>query len=112
PPGCPLLAAAVNKSGLFVLYNASTISAGPLQTIQMSITSDNGDFVGVPAWDPVTNDVYVGLPATEGIYRPGLGAFSMQMNCTLNPTPVWNASFGADGALTSNDTLRSPISIA
>lgn len=113
PPGCQLLAAAVNKSGLFVLYSANNISAGPLQTIQMSITSDTGDFVGVPAYDPLTNYVYVGLPATQGIYKPGLAAFSMQSNCTLNPVPVWNANFGADGALlTADDTPRSPISIA
>src|SRR5579872_2627225 len=112
PPGCPLLAAAVNKSGLFVLYNAGNISAGPLQTIDMSISSDNGDFVGVPAYDPVTNYVYVGLPSTFGIYNPGMGAFGVQSNCTLNPTPVWNAAFGADGAVLDDDTLRSPISIA
>lgn len=112
PPGCPLLAAAVNKSGLFVLYTASNISAGPTQAIQMSITSDSGDFIGLPAYDPVTNLVYVGLPATQGIYNPGLGAFSIQPNCTLNPTPAWSANFGADGSLISTDAPRSPISIA
>ncbi len=111
PPGCSEMLAAVNKSGLFVLYDVSNISSGPKQTIQMSVATDNGDFVGIPAYDPATNYVYVGLPATEGIYRPGLGAFSLQ-NCSLNPTPVWNASFGEDGAATSDDTLRSQISIA
>ena len=113
PPGCQPLLAAVNKSGLFVLYDRANINNGPLQTIQMSIATDNGDFVGVPAYDPVTHDVYVALPATMGIYKPGLGAFAMQSNCTLNPTPVWNAQFGADGAaLPSDDTLRSPIAVA
>jgi len=112
PPGCPLLAAVINKSGLFVLYSAASIGSGPTQSIQMSIATDAGDFVGTPAWDPVTGYVYVGLPATQGIYRPGLAAFSMQMNCTLNPTPVWNAVFGGDGSTTSATTLRSPISIA
>lgn len=112
PPGCPPLVAAVNKSGLFVLYDRGNISAGPTQAIQMSITTDNGDFVGVPAYDPVTNYVYVGLPATQGIYRPGVGAFSINASCTLNTTPVWNAGFGADGATLNDDTPRSPISIA
>ncbi len=111
PPGCNEMLAAVNKSGLFVLYDVSTINNGPKQTIQMSIATDNGDFIGIPAYDPATNDVYVGLPATEGIYRPGLGAFSLN-NCMLNPTPVWNATFGEDGATTTDDTLRSQISIA
>ncbi|MEO9170215.1 MAG: LamG-like jellyroll fold domain-containing protein [Candidatus Aquilonibacter sp.] len=113
PPGCPPLLAAVNKSGLFVLFNRTNINAGPMQTIAMSIATGNGDFIGIPAYDPVTNYVYLGLPATFGIYRPGAGAFSVQSDCTLNPTPVWNAAFGADGAvLTGNDTPRSPITIA
>lgn len=113
PPGCAPLVAAVNKSGIFALWNRASISAGPTQTIQMSISTDNGDFVGVPAYDPVTNLVYVGLPSTFGIYKPGLGAFRIRTDCTLDPTPAWNAAFGADGAvLTSDDTLRSPIAIA
>ena len=112
PPGCPGLLAAVNKSGTFDLYSRASIANGPAQQIQMSITSDNGDFIGIPAYDPVTNDVYVGLPATFGIYKPGVAAFSVNSACTLNPTPVWSAQFGADGAATDNDTPRSPITIA
>lgn len=111
PPGCPPLLAAVNKSGVFVLYDRSQIASGPTQTIAMSIATDAGDFIGVPAYDPVTNYVYIGLPSTFGIYKPGAGAFSIS-NCKLNPTPVWNAQFGADGATTTNDTPRSPITIA
>ncbi len=111
PPGCPPLLAAVNKSGEFVLYNRYNIAAGPTQEIDMSIATDAGDFIGVPAYDPVTNYVYVGLPSTFGIYQPGLGAFSMS-NCALNPTPVWNAVFGPDGAMTSDDTPRSALTIA
>lgn len=112
PSGCPAMLAAVNKSGMFELYDRSTIGSGPVQDIQMAIPSDYGSFVGVPAFDPVTNDVYVGLPSTEGIYRPGIAAFALQSNCTLNPTPVWSANFGPDGASTSGETPRSPVSIA
>src|SRR6185437_7043813 len=32
--------------------------------------------------------------------------------CLLNPTPVWNAVFGPDGATTGNDTPRSALSVA
>ncbi len=113
PYGCPPMIAAVNKSGMFELYDVGSVSYGPIQYLAMSIPTDKGDFVGVPAFDPVTGYVYVGLPATEGIYHPGLAAFSIQSNCTLNPTPVWNARFGPDGArLTGAQTPRSPISIA
>ena len=112
PPGCPALLAAVNKSGDFVLYNRGSINSGPVQQIQMSISTDAGDFIGVPAYDPVTNYVYVGLPSTFGSYSPGMAAFSITSACKLNPTPVWSAVFGPDGALTTNDVPRSPITIA
>jgi outer membrane protein assembly factor BamB len=106
PSGCPPLLAAVNKSGMFELYDESTISNGPIQYIAMSVPTDDANFVGVPAYDPDTGYVYVGLPSNEGIYQPGMAAFSMASNCTLNPTPAWSASFGPD------ETPRSPISIA
>ncbi|MGC1984864.1 MAG: PQQ-binding-like beta-propeller repeat protein [Candidatus Cybelea sp.] len=113
PYGCPLMLAAVNKSGIFELYDVGSIVYGPIQAIAMSIPTDKGNFVGVPAFDPVTGYVYVGLPATEGIYRPGLAAFSIKgSTCTLNPTPVWNAQFGPDGAHVAAQTPRSPLSIA
>jgi outer membrane protein assembly factor BamB len=112
PSGCPPLVAAVNKSGVFELYDRGSIGNGPIQYIYMSVPTSLGDFVGVPAFDPVTGYVYVGLPTTEGIYQPGLAAFSMQSNCTLNPTPVWSADFGPDGSASGKQTARSPISIA
>jgi outer membrane protein assembly factor BamB len=104
--------AAINKDGSLYLYNRAAISSGPVQSIQMSISTDNADFVGMPAYDPVTNYLYVEQPATFGIYKPGVAAFSISSSCTLNPTPVWAAVFGADGALTDDDSLRSPISVA
>ena len=77
PPSCPPLLAAVNKSGMFYLYDRASINSGPVQGIQMSTSTSAGDFVGVPAYDPVTNLVYVGLPTTYGIYQPGVAAFSI-----------------------------------
>ena len=96
---------------MFELYDSGSIGSGPVQYIAMSIPSDSGSFVGVPAYDPVTGYVYVGMPATMGSYQPGLAAFSMQSNCTLNPTPVWSANFGPDAA-GGDQAPRSPISIA
>jgi outer membrane protein assembly factor BamB len=110
PPGCPPLLAAVNKSGVLVLYLRSDINAGPTQTIAMAMPNEGGSFIGVPAYDSVTNYVYVGLPSTFGIYQAGLGAFSMRADCTLNPTPVWNAQFGPNGVTSA--TPRSAITIA
>ena len=60
---------------------------------------------------PVTNYVYVGLPVNEGIYQPGMAAFSIASNCTLNTTPVWSQNFGPAGSA-GTTSRRSPISIA
>ncbi len=111
PAGCPPLLAAINKSGMFELYDRASISSGPIQDIAMSVPSSYGNFVGVPAYDPATGFVYVGLPAAEGIYQPGIAAFSMASNCTLNTTPVWSAQFGPAGTA-QMPAPRSPISIA
>lgn len=104
PVGCPPLLAAVNKSGAFVLYNRTNISAGPIQEITMAQTGS--EFRGVPSYDPVTGYVYVGLPDSQGIYTPGIAAFGIRADCTLNPTPVWS------GALGTTKDQRSPITIA
>lgn len=113
PSGCPEMVAAVNKSGMFELYDVSSISNGPVQYIAMSVPTDKGDFVGVPAFDPVTNLVYVGMPATTNGYHAGLSAFSIASNCTLNTTPVWSARFAPDASRNPGaQTQRSPLSIA
>jgi outer membrane protein assembly factor BamB len=112
PPGCPPLVAAENKSGMLELYDRATISEGPVQYIQMSFATSKGDFIDTPAYDPVTHYVYVGMPATFGSYVPGLAAFSIESNCTLDPTPVWSAMFGPDGAKASKGEPRSPLTIA
>jgi outer membrane protein assembly factor BamB len=112
PNGCPAMLAAVNKSGMFELYDVSSISYGPIQFIAMSIPTNHGDFVGVPAFDPVTGYVYVGMPATTGRYKSGLAAFRIQASCTLSPKPVWNKHFGPDASHANAQTPRSPLSIA
>lgn len=111
PPDCPPLLAALNKSGIFELYDRDAISSGPIQDIAMAFPSNSAGFFGEPAYDPVTNYVYVGLPDNEGIYQAGMAAFSIASTCILNTTPVWNASFGPVGSPTKA-TQRSPISIA
>jgi outer membrane protein assembly factor BamB len=112
PIGCPPLLAAVNKSGAFLLYNRTNIKAGPIQMIDMAVANNTASFRQTPAYDPVTNEVYIALPSTFGIYQPGLGAFSMRSDCTLNPTPAWNAVFGPDGATTTLETTRSAVTVA
>jgi outer membrane protein assembly factor BamB len=109
PPGCPPLLAALNKAGIFELYDRSTIANGPVEAIQMAVSSDQGIFIGAPAYDPVTNDVYVGLPSTYGVYQPGIAAFTVQSNCLLNATPAWVASFGPSSVSRSAITVANGV---
>jgi outer membrane protein assembly factor BamB len=104
PIGCNPLLAAVNKSGALLIYDRTNIAAGPTQEITISNTGS--EMRGAPAYDPLTNDLYIGLPDSQGIYLPGVAAFSVSANCTLNPTPVWNGAFGA------TKDRRSPVVVA
>jgi outer membrane protein assembly factor BamB len=100
PPGCPPEALALNKAGLIVLYQRQALSHGPLQKLYVNPPSDAGDFVGLAAYSPMTNLVYVGLPNDfknlryHVGYSRGLAAFRLASNCTLTPQPVWNQAFG------------------
>ena len=106
PIGCNPLLAAMNKSGAFVLYDRTNITAGPTQMLVLAPSDGSANFRGVPAYDPVTNYLYVEIPTNYSTYQPGVVAFSISPACTLNPTPVWNAAFGPSGS------VRSPITIA
>ena len=55
-------------------------------------------FVGVPAYDPVTGYVYVGMPATQGIYQPGMAALQRGVELHVEYDPGLGANFGPDGS--------------
>ena len=96
PPGCPLELAVENKSGVLLLYDTATIGAGPLESLQVGDQSD-WQFNAIPAYDPVTNMVYVADsssttdPNTSISYSQGLIAFQVKPDCTLDPSPAWSA---------------------
>jgi outer membrane protein assembly factor BamB len=100
PPGCPPEALALNKAGLIVLYQRQALSHGPLQKLYVNPPSDAGDFVGLAAYSPLTNLVYVGLPNDFNNrkyhvgYSHGLIALRIASNCTLDPQPAWRQVFG------------------
>jgi outer membrane protein assembly factor BamB len=101
-PNCPTMLAAYNKSGKLFIYNRATIQQqGPIATFTISQSSDNGNNIGLPAFDPVLNRLYVVSPAGSGsnnLYKHGVIALSIGSNCTVNPTPVWQAQVGINGA--------------
>ncbi len=81
---CPKsLLVAENKSGYLFLYDRNNINSGPLQSVQMAQSSSEGQFIGIPAFSPVNNMVYVSNPSSNGNYRQGMVALRLIGNCTL-----------------------------
>jgi outer membrane protein assembly factor BamB len=97
-PNCPTMLAAYNKSGKLFIYNRATIQqAGPIQTFTIALSSAEGSNIGLPAFDPVLNRLYVVSPSgsgSNGVYKHGLIALSIGSNCSVNATPVWQALVG------------------
>ena len=107
PTGCPPLLAAMNKSGALFVYNASsnaTIGAGPLQRIQVAGQeySSMGSFIGIPAYDPVLQRVFLGNPS-DGTYAHGLLAFNVTAACTLSL--AWEKQVGLDNVPFDNPMI-------
>lgn len=87
PAGCPNEIAAMNKSGALFIYDQSdtAINNGPRQRIQISGTDNtlNGNFVGVPAYDPGRRLMFLGNPSdSTGVYQHGLIALLIQPGCS------------------------------
>jgi outer membrane protein assembly factor BamB len=87
PAGCPVtLAAAENKTGaLFVYSVGSKLGARYSQRLQMGDYPRAG-FKGDPAWDPVTNTLYVAntSDSSSGPFKHGLVALKANGNCRLS----------------------------
>jgi outer membrane protein assembly factor BamB len=111
PPGCNAQAVAMNKSGLIAEYDRTNMSGGPVEALVVNPTTDNADFVGLPAYSPALNLVFVPMPndfTSGGIaYTHGMMALAMRANCTFNPTPVWDTPFGI---LPAQEPLADPHS--
>ena len=109
-------AAAMNKSGLLVLYNRANIAGGYTQYLTVNPPTDDADFVGLPAYASSTTLLYVPLPNdfTSGgtTFTHGLAAFKAQSGCTVNGTPAWDTQFGVLPSQTSLDDPHSPPTIA
>jgi outer membrane protein assembly factor BamB len=87
PAGCPVtLAAAENKTGaLFVYSVGAKLGARNSQRLQMGDYPRAG-FKGDPAWDPVTNTLYVAntSDSSSGPFKHGLVALKANGNCRLS----------------------------
>ena len=78
-PGCPPQLLAEQKSGNLYLYDRDSIAGGFRQQVRIT----NRVFIGLPAYSPATQMVYVVNPVSYGFFAAGLVAFRLDANCTL-----------------------------
>ena len=97
PAACPPLLAAMNKTGLLVIYDRTQMQNGPIQTLTVAKGGANGLFIGIPAYDPVTSAIYLGSPADspDGVYLHGL--LALQADATCNFSLLWHQTAGLTG---------------
>jgi outer membrane protein assembly factor BamB len=106
PSGCTKLqVAAKNKSGVFVVYNEGALNSGYTQRFQIANVNDY-EFNGIPAWDPVTNMLYISnnSDSDQGTYFHGMVALHAGANCQLSL--AWQQTLGP------NFTSDSPPTVA
>ncbi len=92
-PACAPQFTAQNKDGSLYVYGQGTIPSGPMQNLEMADDSEDGQFIGVAAFSPATNEVYVGDPAGYGGFSNGLVALREQAGCTL--ALAWQTTEGS-----------------
>jgi GT2 family glycosyltransferase/outer membrane protein assembly factor BamB len=90
PPSCPPEFTAKNKDGTLYVYDDAAIASGPAQALEMAPPTQDGQFIGVTTYSPVTNMVYVGDTGTHGAFGYGLVALAVQPDCSL--ALAWQAN--------------------
>jgi hypothetical protein len=92
--GCPPQLVTEQKNGFLYLYDRDAIATGFRQRIAVS---SGGDFIGVPAYAPQTQMVYVVNPhqPVGGAYTHGMLAFSVNSKCKLHL--AWQTTVGDNG---------------
>lgn len=112
PANCPPQMAVMNKTGELFVYNrdAAAIASGPAQRIAvMQNIAPDGDFIGLPAYDPVSQQLYLGNPKDDvsGTYPHGLLAFGVASNCTLSLR--WQQTIGTNATPGSDNPMIPPM---
>jgi outer membrane protein assembly factor BamB len=101
--GTPVtMLAAYNKNGNLYIYSRATIQQhGPIATFTIAQPSSDGSNIGLPAFDPILNQLYIISPSDSpnGIFKHGVialavapsGAISLKWQTQVgNNTPVFN----------------------
>jgi hypothetical protein len=95
---CPPMLAAMQKTGQLYIYNRNTLPSGPIQSFQIGRPTPAGNFIGMPAFDPILNRIYLGNPdeSSAGLVHHGLVALSIYPDCSVQI--VWNLPVGPNAS--------------
>jgi hypothetical protein len=95
--GCPPQLAVLNKTGNMFVFQRNNLAAGATQVIDMSNGGGHGTLIGMAAYDPKMQMLFVNNPLSS---KDGLvtnGGIALQVtspSCTLNI--VWQTTYGND----------------
>lgn len=105
-PGCPRQLVTEQKNGSLYLYDRDSIASGYRQKVTVS---GGGEFIGVPAYSPDTQMVYVANPVQPagGAYTYGMIAFRLDASCKL--VRAWEKTAGTNGSITSTPTVANGV---
>jgi len=109
PAGCPVtLVAAKNKSGVLFVYAEGGLNAGYRQRLQIASVND-WRFNGLPAWDPVTNMLYISnsTNSSSGPYLHGMVALKAAADCSLSL--AWQRSVGQSFTSVSSPAVANGV---
>jgi len=112
PTNCPPQMAVMNKTGELFIYSrdAASIASGPTQRIAVTQgVAPDGDFIGLPAYDPVSQQLFLGNPKDDlsGSYPHGLLAFGVAADCTVSLQ--WHQTVGMNAVSGSDNPMIPPM---
>lgn len=105
PPGCPPLIVAMAKTGEVFVYNRENLVNPPVD--RELVAFNLGIFLGMPAYDPVINTVFVGNSNASEIYTPGLVALGVDGQCGLSPK--WQANLPPETGVVGSPTVANGV---
>jgi outer membrane protein assembly factor BamB len=108
-PGCAGQIVVENKSGVVFVYQRDAIAGGPAQQLKIGDYDPCCGLIGVPAYDPTTQMVYVSNASdlTGGPYLHGLVAFSVGADCLLHL--AWQQTQGPNQQVVSSPTVANGV---
>jgi outer membrane protein assembly factor BamB len=86
---CGALVASEGKDGAVYLWSRAKLAAGPVQRLEVAFPAT---LYGSPAWDPLTQQLYVTTSQSYAGVNSGLDALALTKGCKLRV--AWNRKLG------------------